>query len=402
MIALMFLFKRCCLVITVVISCSTLSAQKGSRSRNDLLKTIKQTLQPTILKKAEWALQQQPVTVTASYSPRSSGGRHDFFSEGDYWWPNPKGVDSPWVSIDGKTNPGNFVEHRHAMIRFSEIVGSLASAYILKPDEKYAKQILLHCKAWFMDTATRMNPNLLYSQAVKNRYTGRSFGVIDGIHLMEVVKGLEVIEKKYPAADKAIIKASKQWFQQFLQWLNTHKYGVDEKNALNNHSTCWAMQVAVFANFAGDKASLDTCRFRFKNIILPRQMGADGSLPLELARTKPYGYSIFNLDAMTTLCQELSTLSENLYDYEVDGRSIRKGITFLYPYIADKSKWTWPKDIMYWDNWPVAQPFLVFGAVAYDNADWLKTWQSLDHAPKVEEVIRNVPVRNPLIWFNIP
>jgi hypothetical protein len=402
MIALMFLFKRCCLVITVVISCSTLSAQKGSRSRNDLLKTIKQTLQPTILKKAEWALQQQPVTVTASYSPRSSGGRHDFFSEGDYWWPNPKGVDSPWVSIDGKTNPGNFVEHRHAMIRFSEIVGSLASAYILKPDEKYAKQILLHCKAWFMDTATRMNPNLLYSQAVKNRYTGRSFGVIDGIHLMEVVKGLEVIEKKYPAADKAIIKASKQWFQQFLQWLNTHKYGVDEKNALNNHSTCWAMQVAVFANFAGDKASLDTCRFRFKNIILPRQMGADGSLPLELARTKPYGYSIFNLDAMTTLCQELSTASENLYDYEIDGRSIRKGITFLYPYIADKSKWTWPKDIMYWDNWPVAQPFLVFGAVAYDNADWLKTWQSLDHAPTVEEVIRNVPVRNPLIWFNIP
>jgi len=50
----------------------------------------------------------------------------------------------------------------------------------------------------------------------------------------------------------------------------------------------------------------------------------------------------------------------------------------------------------------VAQPFLVFGAVAYNNAEWLKTWQSLDHAPTVEEVIRNLPVRNPLIWFNIP
>jgi hypothetical protein len=255
----MFLFKRCCLLIAVGFFFAPLSAQQ----RTEMLNSIKQTLRPAIMKKAEWALQQRPVTVTASYSPRSSGGRHDFFSEGDYWWPNPKGVDSPWVSIDGKTNPGNFVEHRHAMIRFSEIVGSLASAYILNDDNKYAKQVLLHCKAWFMDTATRMNPNLLYSQAVKNRYTGRSYGIIDAIHLMEVVKGLEVIEEKYPAADKAIIKASKQWFAEFLQWLSTHQYGIDEKNAQNNHSTCWAMQVAVFANFAGNTALLDTCRVRF-------------------------------------------------------------------------------------------------------------------------------------------
>lgn len=387
-------YKRCFLLIAVCFSFSFLSAQQ-----TPYLNSIRQTLKPGILKKAEWALQQQPITVTASVTPRSAGGKHDFFSEGDYWWPNPKGVDSPWVSIDGKTNPQNFVDHRRAMIRFSEIVGSLASAYILTGKDKYAKQVLAHCKAWFMDTATKMSPHLLYSQAVRNRYTGRSYGVIDAIHLMEVAKGLAVIEKKYPAADKAIITASKQWFNDYLLWVSTHKYGVDEKNALNNHSVCWAMQVAVFANFAGNQALIDTCRNRFKNIILPRQMATDGSLPLELARTKPYGYSLFNLDAMATLCQELSTPADNLWDYEYEGRSLRKGITFLYPYIVDKSKWSWPKDIMYYDNWPVAQPFLVFGAVAYDNRDWLKTWQSLDHAPKVEEVIRNVPVRNPLLWF---
>ena len=372
-------------------------------SGNDFLKTIKQTLQPTILKKAEWALQQQPVTVTASSSPRSAGGKHDFFSEGDYWWPNPVSADSPYIQKDGMTNPDNFVAHRLAMIRFSEIVGSLASAWLLTGNDKYARHALLHCKAWFTDTATKMNPHLLYAQAIKGRATGRGIGIIDAIQLMEVVKGLEVIEKGYPNADKEIINASKKWFADYLQWVSTHQYGLDEKNAANNHGTCWAMQVAVFANFTGNRVLLDTCRNRFKNIFLPKQMAADGSFPQELRRTKPYGYSIFNLDAMVTLCQELSTPADDLWNYELaDGRSIGKGIVFLYPYIADKSKWTWSKDVMYWENWPVAQPFLVFGAVAYNNNEWLKTWRSLDHAPTVEEIIRNLPVRNPIIWFNLP
>ena len=65
----------------------------------------------------------------------------------------------------------------------------------------------------------------------------------------------------------------------------------------------------------------------------------------------------------------------------------------------DKSKWPFPHDVMYWEEWPVAQPFLVFGANAYGNKQWLKTWKRLEHAPQVEEVIRNLHSRNPLIWM---
>jgi len=36
---------------------------------------------------------------------------------------------------------------------------------------------------------------------------------------------------------------------------------------------------------------------------MPGQMAEDGSLPLELERTKPYAYSIFQLDHMATLSQ---------------------------------------------------------------------------------------------------
>ncbi len=37
-----------------------------------------------VLKAADAYLKDQPITITASASPRSAGGKHDFFSEGDY------------------------------------------------------------------------------------------------------------------------------------------------------------------------------------------------------------------------------------------------------------------------------------------------------------------------------
>jgi hypothetical protein len=361
-----------------------------------------QTLRKSILREAAWAMQQPPITVTASNSSRSAGGPHDFFSEGDYWWPNPQSPDSPYIEKDGRTNPGNFIAHRLAMIRLSRIVGSLASAYLLTGDEKYVRQAMLHANAWFVDTATLMNPGLPYSQAVKGKVTGRSWGVIDAIQLMEVAQGLEEMAGS-SVMDAALLNKIKAWFTRYLQWLTTHPFGKAEMNAANNHGTCWVMQVASFARFTGDGELLNFCRDRYKTVLLPGQMAADGSFPLELKRTKPYGYSIFNLDAMATICQLLSTPENDLWHYQTpDGRSIEKGIAFLYPYIADKNKWPYHPDTMHWKDWPVAQPFLVFGANAFGCSDWFHTWEGLDHQPADTEVIRNLPVRHPLIWLDIP
>src|SRR5204863_6339221 len=105
-------------------------------TRADYKAEVMKTLRKQILQEAAWALSQQPVTVTAQSSPRSAGGKHDFFSEGDYWWPNPNSVDSPYIQRDGMTNPDNFVAHRLAMIRFSRIVGALASAYKITGEKK--------------------------------------------------------------------------------------------------------------------------------------------------------------------------------------------------------------------------------------------------------------------------
>jgi hypothetical protein len=296
------------------------------------------------------------------------------------------------------TNPANFVAHRHAMIRFSSIVGALASAYVLTGDSRYVDQALTHCKAWFADTSTRMNPSLLYAQAIKGRATGRGIGVIDAIQLMDVTQGLLAMEKA--GIGKDVYAASRKWFSELLTWLTTHQYGKDEMNAENNHGTCWVMQVGAFAKFTGNNELMKFCSDRYKTVLLPNQMASDGSFPRELRRTKPYGYSIFNLDAMTTICQVLSTKENDLWNFSLpDGRNIKKGIEYLYPFVADKAKWPHKQDVMYWSDWPVAQPFLVFGGQAYNNNEWLDTWKRLDHAPTTEEVIRNLPVRNPLIWL---
>jgi hypothetical protein len=370
-----------------------------SDRQHDYKKEAATVLRKQVLSEAAWALKQQPITVTASSCPRSAGGKHDFYSEGDYWWPNPVSADSAYIQRDGMTNPQNFVAHRLAMIRFSQVIGALASAYKLTGDKKYVLHAVKHLKAWFVDSGTLMNPNLQFAQAIKGRATGRGIGIIDTIQLMEAAQGVIVMQGS-PAFSKVALVGIKKWFTDYLTWLTTSKFGNDEKNAKNNHGTCWTMQVASFAKLTGDKQLLAFCEDRFKTVLLPGQMATDGSFPLELARTKPYGYSLFNLDAMVMLCQILSNKTSNLYAFTTsDGRSMQKAIAWMEPYITDKAKWPFKQDVMYWEFWPVAQPSLLFGAAACNKPGWFTTWKKLDHHPAEPEVIRNLPVRHPLIWF---
>jgi hypothetical protein len=356
-------------------------------------------LRTEIITRADKVLYEKPITITNFRCDRSAGGIHDFYSEGDYWWPDPENPDGPYIQRDGMSNPGNFAEHRKAMIRLSQITGLMASAYKITGDEKYVKQAFIHLKAWFADTATRMNPSLLYAQAIKGRFTGRGTGIIDTVHLMEVAQAILVMEKA-KCVNKQLLEAIKSWFSEYLEWLMTHQYSIDEMNAKNNHATCWVMQVGSIARLTGDEKILDFCRQRYRDILLPGQMASDGSFPQELRRTKPYGYSLFNLDAMTMVCLILSDKNNDLFNYQTpDGKSLRKGIEFLYPFVADKNKWTYNQDVMYWDNWPVAHPFLVIGACSLGVKSWFNTWKVLDHFPSNEEVIRNLPVRNPVIWM---
>lgn len=353
---------------------------------------------PRVLRRARQYLREPPVTVTASHSPRSAGGLHDFFSEGDYWWPDPANPDGPYIQRDGMTNPDNFVLHRHAMIRLSLQVPALAAAWKLTRDRRYAAHAARHLRAWFVDERTRMNPHLLYSQAIKGRFTGRGIGIIDTVHLVEVARAIPAIAQS-GALSTSDATAVHGWFDAYLKWMTTHEYGAAERDAKNNHGTCWVMQVAEFARYIGNDALTLFCRNRFKEVLVPGQLGPDGSFPLELARTKPYGYSLFNLDAMATVCQILSTREDNLWTWELpDGRGMRKAMAFMVPYIANKQTWPHKPDVMHFDKWPIRQPALLFGGLALTRPEYLALWRTLDPDPTTDEVIRNYFVRQPVLW----
>ncbi len=381
------------IAIGIVILLSACSQQ------NSTYEKAAEVLRPYIMEQVAWAMEQEPQTITTVFCERSAGDIHDFYSEGDYWWPNPENSDGPYIRNDGMTNPENFVEHRLLMIRFSKIVGSLASAYLITGNEAYVEQAFKHIKAWFVDAETKMNPSLNYAQAIKGVVTGRGIGIIDTIHLIEVAQALLRMQDA-DCVHKEDLKAVKVWFSNYINWLMTHPYGISEMNTHNNHATCWVMQVAAFAKLTDNENVMEFCRLRYKNILLVEQMASDGSFPQELSRTKPYGYMLFNLDAMATICQILSTSDDNLWTYtRSDGLSIKKAVDYMFPFIKNKTQWHLQPDVMFWEEWPMAQPSLIFAAQAYLNNDYFKIWKNLKHASDVYEVVRNMPIRNPLIWL---
>ena len=159
------------------------------------------------------------------------------------------------------------------------------------------------------------------------------------------------------------------------------------------------MQAGEFARFTRNNAVMEECRERFKEVLVPNQIAANGSLPLELARKKPYSYSLFDLDVLCTVGQTLSTDADNLWTYTTsESRGLRKAVAFMYPYIKDKRTWPYPQDVEFFEDFPSRQPCLLFAGLAYQDRDYVSLWKTLNPDPTVPEVIRNFPVRQPLLW----
>jgi hypothetical protein len=365
--------------------------------KSDAFRLVSETDRRRILEAAAKYVSQAPLTITAFPAKQSAGGLHDFYSQADYFWPNPKDPNGPYINRDGQSNPENFDEHRKVMVALSIQMPALAAAWLLTGDRRYGRQACAHLRAWFVSPETRMNPNLLYAQAVQGSSTGRSYGIIDTLHLVEVARAASfLMSGMLSPQDGAVVK---NWFASYLDWLSHTERGTNERDATNNHAFCWALQAAEFARLADDDAARKDVYQRYRDILLPNQMDANGSFPRELARTKPYSYSIFNFDVMAGLCQSLKGLAPDPPTFRLtDGRGLCKAAEFIYPYLRDKATWKWAKDVEHFDALPVRSPGLLFSGIACHEQRYVDLWKALEPDPTDKEIIRNYPIRQPLLW----
>lgn len=351
-----------------------------------------------IIADADNYLLEAPAPITNFICTRSAGTKHDYYSEGDYWWPDPKNPEGPYEQRDGQTNPNNFNDHRLAMRNLSKWVSTLVAAYLITGNQKYAHHAMLHLRTFFIDDETKMNPHLLFAQAIQGRVTGRGIGIIDTIHLIEVAKSIQHLFANGVLLDSDYTKLQ-SWFEDYATWMNTHPYGLTEKNHGNNHSTWWATQMAAFADLA-NRDDLLKVAVEHSQVLLYQQMATDGSFPEEIKRTKGYSYSLFNLEAYSILYHTAFQNGLNCWDYQSKNGSLLKAWEYMMPFIKDKNAWPKGPDVAHFDELPIQTVGLLMTAVAYQNKDFANTFMEMPSKKLSEEIERTFPLNQVILWFD--
>ncbi len=290
---------------------------------------------------AQKTLKIETLSVTAKTALPPSGDKHDYMSQAPYFWKNPNTKDGlPYIRKDGERNPEikNFPDH-DLMDELAKSVERLAIAYYFTGKEEYSAKAAEMLRTWFLDPKTLMNPNLEFAQAVPGQNDGRGTGILESRSLTRVVDSIGLLNgsKPWTKADQAGLEA---WFTKYYQWITTSKHGKDEAGAKNNHGTWYDVQITSFALFVGKTDLARKTLESAKQNRIAQQIEPDGKQPLELARTKSWSYSTMNLDGLAQLAKLGDAVGVDLWNFQTtDGRSIRKAIEFLFPFVGDEKKW---------------------------------------------------------------
>ncbi len=287
------------------------------------------------------ALASGPWSVTA-HRPSGLGvtaGPHDYVSEGPYWWPDPKNPAGPYIRKDGQRNPGRFLGNRNDLGKMTDAVLSLGMGAFLIGKAKCADHANRVLGAWFVDEATRMNPNLEYGQMVRGVNTGRGTGIIDTVGMIYVAQGVTLLEAA-GGLDASVAAGVRQWFAEYLKWMNASKKGTDEKKSGNNHATWWTAQAATYAALTGDAAAKKMCWDHYRSYLVPTEIQPDGSCPREEERTQSLSYSSMNLDAFSTICRLAQMDGVDLWHFRTPkGIGVEKAFDYLTPYAVQPDRW---------------------------------------------------------------
>jgi len=298
----------------------------------------------SVLTEANRALTHVPYTVTTKPQLPPSSDRHDFMSQAPYFWPDPtKPSGKPYVQRDGLVNPEvKKLRDDQKLTSLCQDVKTLALAYYFTNEEKYAAHATRLLQVFFLDPATRMNPNLNFGQGIPGTATGRSYGIIRTRRLVAIPEAVALLSGS-KSLTNTLISSLQSWFREYTQWLTTSKLGQEAAGSPNNHGTFYDVQVVDFALFTGNPA---LARQVIQQQTLSRiagQLAPDGAQPLELARTRPWNYTTMNLHGWVQLAVLARRLGVDLWHYITpDGRGLRSAVAWFRPYLLGEKHMAQP------------------------------------------------------------
>jgi hypothetical protein len=376
--ALSWLARGADLPHTVAMRADSLAAARQSLAQGGepkLTAAVKQ-----LRSEADRLLTMKPRSVMEKKRVAASGDKHDYFSLATYWWPDPSKPDGrPYLRHDGRRNPEIQQGDHDGLGWTCSAVKTLALAYWFTGDERYAEKAATLLRIWFLDPATRMNPNLQYAQAIMGVNDGRGIGIIDSRGLVDLADGVALLagSRAWHPADE---DAMRTWLGDFWTWLTTSPHGKAEAAEKNNHGSWYDFQAAGLALALNHPAAAKAIIAAAPRKRITVQLEPDGSQPMELARTKSLNYSLFNLEALTGLAVMGEKVGIDLWGFSTpDGRSLATALNYLARY-ADPRK-QWPKeDIEQADRARVA-PLLAEGLRHQDNATWRELLAKFAGAP---------------------
>ena len=325
---------------TLVLKGEALKQNYQLISANDFEKT---KALKTLLGKADKILKEAKLySVMNKKQVPPSGDKHDYMSTGPYWWPDPTKPDGlPYIRKDGLRNPTYYdISDTQELDRMRADTEALALAYYFTKEDKYAKYASKLIQTWFLDVATRQNPNLNFGQGIPGKNTGRGIGIIETRGLFQVIDAAILLQES-ESWTKDKHQALQKWFSDYLVWLTQSPIGKDEAIEHNNHGTHYSVQVIDYALFTGQPEIVASEIEIFKNR-MESQIKADGSQPFELERTKSWDYVNMNLDGYFLVAQLAENSAINLWQYETkQGITMKNCLDWLVPYLKNEKKWSY-------------------------------------------------------------
>ncbi|MFI9830247.1 alginate lyase family protein [Streptomyces sp. NPDC051913] len=296
-------------------------------------------------------LHQGPWTVVDKPKPAPGGDVHDYLSQAPYWWPTTAPTaDNPWgcpyEQRDGQRNPEvDTGTDRQDVERVFDSTYELTLAWYYTGRKAYAEKAGQILRTWFLDPATRMNPNLDHAQFIPCKYDGRAIGIIDfSQSYTSVVDAVAILATGAPGWSRADRAGMDRWQTDFLDWLLTSDFGKQEAAATNNHGTFHDLQLAALAYATGDKDLARRTVLAARSRRIDAQIAADGGQPQELARTRSWHYSTFDLVAYTRLAAIGRHVGVDLWSHEgPDGQSLFRAVDFLLPAATGAAAWPYPE-----------------------------------------------------------